>query len=67
MSQHGKTTAKRRTKSNASEKSKKDRILVHLRRKNGASLQDLAANSGWQDHSIRGFLSGTVKRNLAIR
>jgi len=64
MSQHGKTTAKRRTKSNAPEKSKKDQILAQLLRKSGASLQDLAAISGWQDHSIRGFLSGTVKKKL---
>ncbi|WP_411815983.1 DUF3489 domain-containing protein [Hyphococcus sp. DH-69] len=64
MGQHGKITAKRRTQSNAPEKSKKDRILAQLRRKSGASLQDLAAVSGWQDHSIRGFLSGTVKKKL---
>ena len=67
MGQNVKATTKRRTKSIAPKKSKKDQILAQLRRKSGASLQDLAAISGWQDHSIRGFLSGTVKRNLAIR
>ncbi|MEX6631948.1 DUF3489 domain-containing protein [Hyphococcus lacteus] len=64
MGQNGKTSAKRRTQSNKPGKSKKNQILAHLRRKSGASLEDLAAISGWQDHSIRGFLSGTVKKKL---
>ncbi|MFC2950592.1 DUF3489 domain-containing protein [Marinicaulis aureus] len=46
--------------------SKKDIILDLLRRKDGASVAELAAATGWQKHSVRGFLSGTVKKKLSL-
>lgn len=48
------------------EPSKSDQILKLLRRKKGASLADLQEATGWQAHSIRGFLSGTVKKRMAL-
>jgi Protein of unknown function (DUF3489) len=33
----------------------------------GASVAELAARAGWQPHSVRGFLSGTIKKNLGLR
>ena len=36
-------------------------IVRLLKRKTGATLPDLMAASGWQAHSVRGFLSGTLK------
>jgi hypothetical protein len=35
-----------------------------LGRKNGAALSELMAATSWQAHSVRGFLSGTVKKKL---
>lgn len=50
----------------ASEPSKSDRILRLLRRKKGASISDLQEATGWQAHSLRGFLSGTVKKRMGL-
>ncbi len=46
--------------------SKKGIILTLLRRKNGASVAELSAATGWQEHSVRGFLSGTIKKKLGL-
>jgi hypothetical protein len=44
-------------------------ILKLLRRNTGASVADLAKATGWQHHSVQGFISGTLrkKRGLEIR
>ena len=42
--------------------SKSDRIIALLRRAEGASLVDMMKATGWQQHSLRGFMSGTIKR-----
>jgi hypothetical protein len=48
-------------------KSKHDLILSLLERKQGASLAEMQAAAGWQAHSVRGFLSGTVKKRLGLK
>ena len=47
--------------------SKTAKILLLLRRPQGASLRDLLKATGWQPHSVRGFLSGTVAGKLGLR
>jgi hypothetical protein len=47
--------------------SKHDQILGLLRRKQGASLDEIQEVSGWQAHSVRGFLAGTVKKRLGLK
>src|SRR6516162_8807679 len=44
--------------------SKQQLCLDLLRRPEGASIEDLRRVTGWQAHSVRGFLSGVVKRKL---
>jgi len=39
-------------------------ILAMLASRNGVTVTELAASTGWQKHSVRGFLSGTVKKKL---
>lgn len=41
-------------------------IIVLLRRKKGASLAELMKATGWQSHSIRGFLAGTLKKKAIL-
>lgn len=44
------------------------RITTLLRRKAGASIDELKEATGWQAHSVRGYLSGSLrkKQGLAI-
>ena len=46
--------------------SKTATILDMLKRKNGATLKELMKVSGWQPHSVRGFLSGTVSKKMGL-
>jgi hypothetical protein len=47
--------------------SKSDLVLRALKRKSGVSLDELCKLTGWQAHSVRGFLSGTVRKKLGHR
>ena len=46
--------------------SKQDRIVVLLRRPEGATLDVLVKETEWQKHSVRGFLAGTVRKKLKL-
>lgn len=41
-------------------------IVTLLGRTHGATVKELAAATSWQDHSVRGFLSGTLKKKLGF-
>lgn len=45
---------------------KAETIVSLLSRKGGASLTDLQNATGWQPHSVRGFLSGTVRKRMGL-
>lgn len=51
----------------AREGSKKAAILELLRRPNGATLKDLMAATGWQAHSVRGFISGAIVKKMGLK
>ena len=42
--------------------SKLEQIVALLSRPEGASLAELVAATGWQAHSVRGALAGSLKR-----
>ena len=42
-------------------------IIELLRRKEGATLADLTKATGWQPHSVRGFLSAHVGKKLGLK
>ena len=46
--------------------SKQNACLTLLTRPNGATIEDLQSATGWQTHSIRGFLAGAVKKKLGL-
>jgi hypothetical protein len=46
---------------------KAERILALLRRPQGATIADLTKSTGWQAHSIRGFMSGTLKNKMKLK
>lgn len=45
---------------------KTHQILGQLRRAHGATIVDLSKTTGWQAHSVRGFLSGTIKKKMGF-
>jgi hypothetical protein len=60
--------AKRATPvSGAREGSKTAIALELLKRREGASLKELMAATEWQAHSVRGFLSGTLRKKLGLQ
>jgi hypothetical protein len=58
------TNAGKKPSSKDAAGSKQDSVLALLRRPEGASLDALVKATGWQKHSVRGFLAGTVRKKL---
>ena len=48
------------------EGSKSAKIVAVLTRQGGATSKDLMKATGWQAHSVRGFLSGTVGKKMGL-
>lgn len=49
-----------------SKRSKQDIVVALLRSSTGASIKEMEAATGWQAHSVRGFMSGALKRRLKL-
>ncbi len=51
----------------AREGSKKAIVLDMLKRPAGATLADIMSATGWQAHSVRGFISGSLSKKMGIK
>jgi len=46
---------------------KQAQVLALLKRSGGATLQHLMRATGWQAHSVRGFISGALGKRLRLK
>ena len=52
--------------SDAKRPSKQDEVIAMLRRREGATVDEVANATGWQRHTVRGAFSGTLKKKLGL-
>jgi len=46
--------------------SKGDKVVALLRRDRGATLEDMMKATGWQKHSVRGFMAGALRKRHGL-
>ena len=62
----GTVGSRSRTKPATERQTKQQTCLDLLNREEGATIEELQAATGWQQHSVRGFLAGAVRKKLGL-
>ena len=61
-----KKTAKAAKTPRSAKVGKGDKIVELLQRKGGATIKELTAATEWQPHSVRGYLSGVLRKKQGL-
>jgi len=45
---------------------KQEKLIAMLRRREGATVEQIARTLAWQPHTVHGVLSGTIRKRLGL-